>query len=416
MKLSDYFVLVILLVAGLFLAGCGDIPTVPPPRQSPLPSSVPEVTATVPPPSSPQGYPPLTVTPVPPPPSPAPTPPDSGRVHVAGEVQLITEGRVGSPVWSPDGSKIAYIKSIRVSTAPKEIWRGELWVMNADGTSPVWVAENVYAPPTPSWSPDGQRLVYVIVNDGGADEVVITDLVWKEQEVAASGDVQGPVWLTEERIAFIRDGRLVLKDLDTGTEEVREELEFNGNWRETAFIVSPDGSRLAYMDDRQGPGGYPKGELWIVDLETMEMLPANSDQDKISLNRYYSVSWSPDSRFLAYVTGGALSKLWLVDAMTGVYDLLIEQEGVHMDCPTWSADGRVIAFNRTPTGSSTAPYEEIYLVNWDGSGLHRLTENEEMEHCPLWSPDGSMFVFTRPPSYKADELEKYIWGLLLQYD
>jgi len=397
-KVLPWIILIFLLVAA-----CGEVPTaLPPPGQSPPPTL--EATATVVPPSPPQGYPPLTPCPTPPAASPAPTPADSGRIRVVGEVQLTREGWSGSPVWSPDGSKIAFIKAIRVSTVPKETWKGELWVMNADGTSQTRIAENVHAPPDPSWSPDGQRLVYII-NKDDVNEVAVTDLRRGEQNVVATGDDQGAAWLTGERIAFVRDGRLVLKDLDTGTEEVREELEFTGNWRETAFIASPDGTKLAYIDKR--------GRLWVVDQETMAMVRVSSDQDWVRPYEPYSMAWSLDSRFLAYVSG--VSKLWVVDAMIGAYNLLLE-EHAHFNCPTWSPDGRVIAFNHTYTGSNMAPYEEIYLVNRDGSGLRRLTENEEMEHCPAWSPDGSSFVFVRPPSYTAQELEKYLWKLLLQYD
>lgn len=398
-----------LLLVPLFLlalAGCGEVPTILQPGQSPPPTL--EVTATILPtvPLPPQGYPPLIPSPAPPVASPVPTPPDSGRIHITGEVQLTDEGWEGSPVWSPDGSKVAFTKAIRVSTTPKEVWKGELWVMNADGTSRMRIAENVHAPPVPSWSPDGQRLVY-IVNKDGSNEVVVADLGRGEQEVVATGDDQGAAWVTGGHVAFVRDGRLMLKDLDAGTEEVRGELAFTGERWETGFVASPDGTRLAYVD---GHGG-----LWIVELATMATLRASPDTEWVDLYLHYSVSWSPDSRFLAYVIGGPPAKLWVADAMTGASNLLLE-EHAHFNCPTWSPDSRVLAFATTPTGSRTAPYTEIYLVNRDGSGLRRLTENEQEEGCPLWSPDGSNFIFTRPPSSDAQGFEKYLWLLSIQYN
>lgn len=64
-----------------------------------------------------------------------------------------------APAWSPDGTKIAFI---RVDNG-----HGELWVMDADGLNPRLVASDVEywdlwrRPTTASWSPDGQQIAFV---------------------------------------------------------------------------------------------------------------------------------------------------------------------------------------------------------------------------------------------------------------
>ena len=57
--------------------------------------------------------------------------------------------------------------------------------------------------------------------------------------------------------------------------------------------------------------------------------------------------------------------------------------------PSWSADGRRIAFN---AGSPTA--SDIYLINHDGSGLTQVTRNAHANFYPTWSPDGSRLAFS----------------------
>jgi Tol biopolymer transport system component len=54
----------------------------------------------------------------------------------------------------------------------------------------------------------------------------------------------------------------------------------------------------------------------------------------------------------------------------------------------WSPDGSQIAFVSNRDGNS-----EIYVMNSDGTGLTRLTDNPDDDVNPRWSPDGSMIAF-----------------------
>jgi Tol biopolymer transport system component len=58
--------------------------------------------------------------------------------------------------------------------------------------------------------------------------------------------------------------------------------------------------------------------------------------------------------------------------------------------PAWSPDGTKIAFHTNRDGN-----HEIYTMNTDGSGQTRLTNNNYNDEWPSWSPDGTKIIFSR---------------------
>jgi hypothetical protein len=57
--------------------------------------------------------------------------------------------------------------------------------------------------------------------------------------------------------------------------------------------------------------------------------------------------------------------------------------------PAWSPDGRTLLFEATLHGAS-----DIYAINQDGTGLHRLTTDPAGSFQATWSPDGQRIVFS----------------------
>jgi Tol biopolymer transport system component len=65
-----------------------------------------------------------------------------------------------------------------------------------------------------------------------------------------------------------------------------------------------------------------------------------------------------------------------------------QQQSVKTD-PMYSPDGLKIAFISTHDGDP-----EIFVMNADGTGLKKLTDNTAVDAAPSWSPDGGKIVFT----------------------
>jgi uncharacterized repeat protein (TIGR01451 family) len=68
------------------------------------------------------------------------------------------------PVYSPDGTKIAF-----VSDRHGDIYNNEIYLMDADGTNPVRLTNSPGTDSVPSWSPDGKQIIFSSERDGPMD-------------------------------------------------------------------------------------------------------------------------------------------------------------------------------------------------------------------------------------------------------
>lgn len=163
------------------------------------------------------------------------------------------------------------------------------------------------------------------------------------------------------RIALIRQDGLWVMDVNGGGMQ-----QIINSDRVCCIAWAPDSSQLAYTDSGAGyivkiPDGIPQhvGGQWVYDL-----------------------AWSPDGGWFAYYQSGqGLMKQPVSGGPTSVLDSSINWgEGQ----PAWSPDGTRIAYLQDG---------DIFVINADGSGKEKLTDNPALDRYPRWSPDGSKIVF-----------------------
>ena len=119
-------------------------------------------------------------------------------------------------------------------------------------------------------------------------------------------------------------------------------------------------------------------------------------------------SFSPNRQEVIVVRGEGQVDLWYVDLLAGS-ELRITDDAAPDYDPVWSpieGDNRVV-FVSERTGRG-----DLYLLDLDGSGIIRLTSNEEdFDKHPSWSQDGKKIVYWSDDGWQKNQ---QVWILDLE--
>ncbi len=157
--------------------------------------------------------------------------------------------------------------------------------------------------------------------------------------------------------------------------------------------ASPSGRSIVFTGmSREGDRGW---RLHVVGRDGRGLRRWN--QDSASLER--GPSWSPDGRRIAFARLFAgRTDLWTVRPDgSGLARLGPPTPDREEDGPVWSPDGRKVLYAATE-GASRA----LWVMRADGTGARRLTRGDTADVFPGWSPDGRSVVFSRGLGEEAD--------------
>jgi eukaryotic-like serine/threonine-protein kinase len=353
--------------------------------------------------------------------------------------------------WSPDGNGLLFLTRGGVSVAP-----------TLGGSSrPIVAPTSSHAVRAATWSPDGQEIAFV-----RGDSLQVVPLGGGPARYLASGsDLHSCGWSPDGRWiacvslngSSVRPGSnfgnlapsTIILVPAMGGEPVRllEPKAFNQSpaW-------SPDGQRLFFLSNRDGPrdiygmtlspSGRPRGE------------PARLTTGLGAI----SISLAADGRRLAYASYSARANIWslpipsgaptsaeaatpvttgsqIIEAMrvsrdghwlvfdsnlrgnSDIYRVPVsggQPEQLTTDpadefAPDLSPDGRAITYHSWRTGT-----RDIEVKPLDGGPIERVTDTPAHEGYPVWSPDGRAILFCDQVApfgvYVAQRLQDGRWS------
>jgi Tol biopolymer transport system component len=161
---------------------------------------------------------------------------------------------------------------------------------------------------------------------------------------------------------------------------------------------SPDGQRLL-IRLTQSVGVQQLDDISMVNSDGSGLVNLTSRPEDAN----WGADWSPDGTQIVFNSGrgpevtNANLHLWVMNADGSDLHRITTIWGEY---PAWSPDGHLIAFqsNRCACNSVGGEAEyDIYTVHPDGSGLRRLTSLPGGEGVSGWSPDGQTIAFSRNP-------------------
>ncbi len=197
---------------------------------------------------------------------------------------------------------------------------------------------------------------------------------------------QRPSWSPDgQHVVFARHRAntifLFLRDVQTG----REERLTSHQSPEYDAVFSPDGKEMLFSFDKTSPN---QGDIEVYQLKLADRKWTPLATTQGALSHEESPCWSPDGKRFAFTsTRHGNQELYVADIAGGEWRRLTDDPAIDAH-PAWSPDGKTIAFATNRWGDL-----EIALINPDGSNLRRLTESRGLDDYPAWSPDGRFVAF-----------------------
>lgn len=345
-----------------------------------------------------------------------------------GAVKNLTQGRGTSwgSVWSPNGKYLAFFSN-REGSPALWVWERKTEALRKVSDATVRVRVETYVP---RWTPDSKKLIISTLPKGmtlaAADAMVnnpsqtepqtntvkepgSTVVLFNARASNSSLDLEKERIRQNNHLAAYAVDLLVVDPVTRETKRIAHKVVAENYW------ISPDGTNLAVLITKGRQSQQTLQALWDLKVISLANGQSRTLVSDFGSDVLIPISWSPNGKFLAYMTAGPKVKndCWLVPVSGGEPRNLTPGDHPPFDAtffyrgPLWDAAGdNVYLLSRNSIWrGSVHDAGAVAVATIPGRTLrHILSHNGRS----IWSPkeDNDVIAITRDDETKQEGFYK----------
>jgi len=237
------------------------------------------------------------------------------------------------PRWSPEGKYLSFLAS-------RNEGKTQIWTLNRLGGEAQQLTKIPQGVSSYEWSPDGKKILLSLRDpDPDADKKDKKPKPWVIDRLQFKRDNAGYLDRRRTHLYIIVPG-------DTNVTQIT-----SGDYDDSSPVWSPDGKLIAFVSNRtENPDGNSNTDIWIVSADnpdkgkTLHQVTTNPGTDR-------SPAWSPDGKYITYVTVTEPEIIWyatnhlaVIPSKGGRPKILTKELDRNVSSPRFSPDGNSIFF------------------------------------------------------------------------
>lgn len=261
----------------------------------------------------------------------------------------------GTPVWSPDGSRIAYTST--------EEGSNQIFIRWMDSGETYSITNLTSSPGNIQWSPDGEKLLFTMRIEEKRPSIASYPSPPNGAEWAPpSKEIEHVQFRSDGTLGFINEGYTHIFIVSAEGGAPRQLTE--GNYNHTSPSWAPEGNSFLFMADYSGNEALDRtnAQIYEMDLET-------GDKTQLTDQRgpHISPIVSPDGNHIAFTgykdefIGYQVNKLSVMDRDGSNLRILSEDLDRDVSDIQWAADSQSIFFRFDDEGDS-----KVGNINFNG--------------------------------------------------
>ena len=310
--------------------------------------------------------------------------------------RLTTVGYNTRPLWSPDGSRLAF-------ASEREDSNFDIYVMPSYGGTPVRLTTNTAKETPLAWAGNDTILFSAnLMPAQAASQGGFTSQVYKVSATSPSGRPERVTSWPMNSANVDAQGRILFQDVKGYEDQLRKHEHSSG----TADIWLLDGGKYTRLTSAnvqdQNPVWGPDGKVYFISEQgngTMNVHRMNADGSGVEARTQFT---DHPVRHLSAANDGTLAFSWNgelytlgptgepqklnIDIITDDYTRLVQKgtQGSGVTCYSVSPNGKEVAF---VLGG------DVYVTSTEYPTTKRITNTPEQERVVDFAPDGRTLVY-----------------------